>query len=76
MDICDDLLNKIATSREIEKRDYDHWVNEYTKTKTTLNQKLTDTKAKIAQLTLDIGILTKRIGIASAELADQLVRLE
>jgi len=27
--ICDDLLDKIAESRAIEKADYDHWMGEY-----------------------------------------------
>jgi len=41
------LIGKIAESREIERRDYDHWVNEYS---TTRNQ-LTD---KVAELTGEI----------------------
>jgi len=34
MILCDDLLDKIAESRQIEKNDYDHWVKEYNNTKT------------------------------------------
>jgi len=47
MGLCDDLLAKIAESRAIEKADYDHWVNEYEKTKEGLNEKLEDTNGKI-----------------------------
>jgi len=31
------MLAKIAESRKIEKDDYDHWINEYSKTKDGLN---------------------------------------
>jgi hypothetical protein len=27
--LCDELIGKIAESREIERRDYQHWVNEW-----------------------------------------------
>ena len=45
--LCDDLLNKIAESRQIEKDDYDHWVKEYEATHSSLSQKRDETEAKI-----------------------------
>jgi len=42
--LCDDLIGKIAESREIERRDYEHWVNEYQTTRDAL-------AAKVAELT-------------------------
>jgi hypothetical protein len=52
-------LNKIAESRAIEKTDYDHWVAEYTKTKTQLEEKKAETEAKITQLNTEIVIKNK-----------------
>jgi len=68
-------LDKLAESRAIEKRDYDHFVAEYTKTKAGLTAKLVICKAKIAKLTAEIAVLTKRINIATDELHAQEERL-
>jgi len=65
--LCDDLLDKIAESRAIEKADYDHWMREYNQTKTNLTTKLDETNAAISKLEIEIATLTKRINLATAE---------
>jgi len=76
IELCDQLLDKIAESRQIEKDDYDHWCAEYNQTKTNLSNMLQETLDKIAQLNIDISVLTKRINLASTELAEQITRLD
>lgn len=68
VELFDNVLDKLAESRAIEKRDYDHFVTEYNKTKAGLTAKLNKCIAKIALLTAEIGQLTKRINLAEAEL--------
>jgi uncharacterized coiled-coil DUF342 family protein len=46
--LCDGLIGKIAESREIERKDYEHWVSEYTNTRDALS-------AKVAELTAEIN---------------------
>jgi hypothetical protein len=45
--LCDGLIAKIAESREIERRDYEHWVNEYTNTRNALSDKVAELTAEI-----------------------------
>jgi hypothetical protein len=45
--LCDDLIGKIAESREIERRDYNHWVSEWTNTVDKLNEKKAELTAEI-----------------------------
>jgi hypothetical protein len=40
IDLCQQLLDKIAESREIERKDYQHWVGEYERTKGEVTEKL------------------------------------
>jgi len=68
--LCDNLLEKIADSREIERRDYEHWVSEYISTKNTLLAKVDELSADIDQLDFDIDTLTRRINEANNEKAD------
>lgn len=69
--MCDELIGKIAESREIERKDYEHWVNEYTNTRNALTDKVAELTAEINQLETEIDTLTKRINEAEAEKASQ-----
>jgi flagellar motility protein MotE (MotC chaperone) len=73
--ICDDLLNKIAESREIERRSYQHWVDEYNRTRDEVNVKLNEIKADIANLDQEIAALNKRINAATEERKEQTERV-
>lgn len=74
IDLCDKLIGKISESREIERRDYQHWVEEYQTTRNTLSDKVEVLTAEINQLDTDIDTLTKRINAATAERHDSEVR--
>jgi hypothetical protein len=76
VDLCDQLLNKIAESREIERRDYQHWIEEYNTTRQQLSDKVAQLTAEIDQLTSEIDTLTKRINAATTERHDTQVRKE
>lgn len=74
VDLCDKLLTKISESREIERRDYQHWLEEYQTTFNQLNDKDQVLTAEINQLESEIDTLTKRINAATAEKRDTEVR--
>jgi hypothetical protein len=40
IDLCQQLLDKIAESREIERKDYQHWIGEYERTRNEVTEKL------------------------------------
>jgi len=71
IELCDQLLNKIAESREVERRDYQHWVEEYNTTRDSLSEKLNEIIAEIANLEGEIAALNKRITNAQNEKAEQ-----
>lgn len=74
IDLTDKLLAKISESREIERRDYQHWLEEYTTTFNQLSEKEQALTAEIDQLESEIDTLTKRINAAKAEKHDTEVR--
>ena len=74
IELCDQLLNKIAESREIERRDYQNWMEEYEVNREGQVARLDETKAQIANLELEIAALTKRINNATIERDEQYER--
>ena len=74
MELCDELLDKIAESREIERRDYQNFVEEYKANREGQLAKLDEVKGKIANLELEIQTLNKRIASATNERDEQLTR--
>jgi len=76
LDLCDKLLEKIADSREIERRDYDGWVSEYQDTRAREVSKLEETDFQISVLQGEISALNKRISIAQDERDEQTNRLK
>lgn len=71
INICDELLNKIAESREVERRAYQHWVSEYETTRAGVVSKLDEIKGQIGNLETEIAALNKRITNATNEKAEQ-----
>lgn len=69
-------MDKIAESREIERVDYEHWVNEYTVTWGNLDARATETEAEIAELDSEINTLTNRIAMAKGEKTEMENRIE
>jgi len=71
LDLCDALLERIADSREIERKEYESWVAEYQETKERQIKLLEDTDAQIQNLVAEISALNKRISIATDEKDEQ-----
>jgi hypothetical protein len=60
-------LNKIAESKEIERRSYEHWVEEYVRVRGEYTAKLEKTNGEIFNLDTEIAALNKRINNATNE---------
>jgi len=67
IDLCDNLLDKIAESRDIERKEYEAYVAEYDADREAAVTSLNETVQQIADLTTEINTLTKRINAARAE---------
>jgi len=71
IDLIDALLEKIAESREIQRREYEAWVSEYQDARDAQVSLLNQTVAQIENLENEISALTKRIDNATAERDEQ-----
>jgi chromosome segregation ATPase len=71
IDLCDALLERIADSREIERKEYEAWVAEYEENRARQVKLLEDTDAQIQNLIAEISSLNKRISIAQDERDEQ-----
>jgi predicted nucleic acid-binding Zn-ribbon protein len=71
IDLIDDLLEKIAESREIQRREYEAWVAEYLDQRESQVSFLNATRIAIENLENEISALTKRINNATAERDEQ-----
>lgn len=47
MDLCERLLDEISKSREVERRSFDLWMQQYEKTKMGVEKRLDETNASI-----------------------------
>lgn len=74
LDLCDALLERIADSREIERKEYEAWVAEYEETRERQVGLLNETEAYIQNLVAEISALNKRIAIATDERDEQVER--
>jgi len=74
--LCDRLLDEISKSREVERRAYDLWMQEYDRVRNNLQKRLDETQVSIDQLTAEINALTKRINMLQEEKVDQQERIE
>jgi len=71
LELADDLLEKIADSREIERKEHDAWTKEYQETRAREITKLQAVDATISNIQAEISALNKRISIASDEKDEQ-----
>jgi len=71
IELCDDLLNKISESREIERKDFQHWVEEYNQARGGLVDRLNEVNNQISTLEGEIATLNKRISNAQYEKEEQ-----
>jgi len=71
IDLIDALLEKIAESREIQRREYEAWVSEYQDARDAQVSLLNQTVSQIENLENEISALTKRIDNATAERDEQ-----
>jgi len=71
IDLCDDLLNKISESREIERKDFQHWIEEYNTARGGLVDRLNEVNNQITTLEGEIATLNKRISNAQYEKEEQ-----
>jgi septal ring factor EnvC (AmiA/AmiB activator) len=69
--LIDNLLERIAESREIERREYEAYVAEYDSARENQVQLLNETQAHLANLENEISALNKRLENASAERDEQ-----
>jgi phage host-nuclease inhibitor protein Gam len=69
--LIDALLERIAESREIERREYEAWVEEYTEARQAQVDLYNQTEAQIENLENEISALTKRINNATLERDEQ-----
>jgi predicted nucleic acid-binding Zn-ribbon protein len=69
--LIDALLERIAESREIERREYEAWVAEYTEAREAQVSLYNTTESQIENLENEISALTKRINNATAERDEQ-----
>lgn len=76
IELCDQLLNKIAESREVERRDFQNWMEQYTAERENQVMRLDNVKAEISNLELEVAALTKRINNATIERDEQIVRMD
>jgi serine protease inhibitor len=60
-------LNKIAESKEIERRSYEHWVEEYVRAREEYVSKLEKVSGEIFNLDTELAALNKRINNATNE---------
>jgi hypothetical protein len=60
-------LNKIAESKEIERRAYEHWVSEYVRVRAEYTAKLEKVNGEIFNLDTEIAALNKRINMLTTE---------
>jgi predicted nucleic acid-binding Zn-ribbon protein len=71
LELIDNLLEKIAESREIQRREYEAWVEEYTAAREAQVTLYRETESQIENLQNEISALTKRIDNATAERDEQ-----
>jgi predicted nucleic acid-binding Zn-ribbon protein len=71
INLIDALLERIAESREIERREYEAWVAEYVEAREAQVSLYHTTEAQIENLENEISALTKRINNATAERDEQ-----
>jgi len=69
--LIDALLERIAESREIERREYEAWVEEYTAAREAQVNLYHETESQIENLQNEISALTKRINNATSERDEQ-----
>jgi len=69
--LIDNLLEKIAESREIERREYEAYVAEYDNVRANQVTLLNETQAQIYNLENEISALNKRIDNATSERDEQ-----
>jgi DNA repair exonuclease SbcCD ATPase subunit len=69
--LIDALLERIAESREIERREYEAWVAEYQEAREAQVTLYNATEAQIENLENEISALTKRINNATSERDEQ-----
>jgi len=69
--LIDNLLEKIAESREIERREYEAYVSEYDANRSAQVQLLNETQAQIFNLENEISALNKRLENATSERDEQ-----
>jgi len=74
IELCEKLIGKISESREIERRDYNHFVEEYGNVRSNLQEKISTLTSEIDELNTSIDTLTKRINAATAERNDTEIR--
>jgi len=71
IDLIDALLEKIAESREIQRREYEAWVAEYLDQRESQVNFLNATRVAIENLENEISALNKRIDNATSERDEQ-----
>jgi predicted nucleic acid-binding Zn-ribbon protein len=68
--LCDDLLKKISDSLDLERKNFNNYVDEYTRQITGLTDKLGQVEGEITDLSSEIYVLNKRINMISTEKQD------
>jgi len=71
IDLCDEILEKISQSREIERKDYQHWVDEYQTTRDGLTERANEVQHELDEIASQIAVLNKRITLAQQEKKEQ-----